>query len=73
MSKFNYDDPVVDSARLANRYRITVEFLVDSESIDDAQGEVKELIDHGIVAVQDEIDGKIYDYDITEAESAEVE
>lgn len=58
--------------RLENRYKVTVEFIVDSDSIDDAQDEVKELIDRGIVAVQDEIDGKIYDYDITEAECAEV-
>lgn len=73
MSKFNCDDPVAGLGRLDNRYRVTVEFLVDTESIDDAQAEVKELIDHGIIAVQDSIDGKVYDYDITDAEPAEVE
>lgn len=60
--------------RLDNRYKITVDIIIDADSIDDAEVQVKELIDHGIVAIQEDLEsGKIYDYDIIESEPAEVE
>lgn len=75
MSKFGFEDPEADLARLDNRYKITVEFTVDAYSIDDAEADVKEIIQEGILALaqNEEDNGTIYDYDIVDSEPAEVE
>lgn len=76
MHKLNLDDHevgLVQPGNIKDRYRITIEVIVEAESIDDAQQEVKDLIEYGILALIDQEEREAIDeWDITEAEPAEV-
>ena len=56
-----------------DRFKITVEFVIAAESIDDAEQIVKECVQYGIVGYVDEQnDNPVEEYDITDAEPAEI-
>ncbi len=55
-----------------DRYRIVVEFIVKSESIDDAEASLKDLIDYGVLSMIDHEDQEIiHSYEIIDADPAE--
>jgi len=60
-------------APLTNKYSITIQFTVEAESADDAEEELKNVIQEGIVTVVDNEDKEpILEYDVTDIEPAEV-
>lgn len=58
--------------RLQSRYKVTADFFVDGDTLEEAEEKVKYLIDKGIISVQEDSD-EIYEYDIVATESAELE
>lgn len=59
----NYTDEEVPA-----RFSITVTFTVQSDSLDNAQEEVKDLIEHGVLALADEEREPVHEWDVIEAE-----
>lgn len=56
-----------------DRFVVTVEVTVNSDSIDDAEEDVKEIIQRGIISMIDEEDREpIREFDITDTNPAEV-
>jgi len=74
--KLLLDDPNVGLVHpdcLEDRYKVVVELTVRAESVDDAQEIVKEIIQYGIIGMIDNDDIEpVEDWDVTEAEPAEV-
>jgi hypothetical protein len=60
--------------QLENRFKVVVEFIIESDSVDDAEVDVNDIIQEGILALvgSDEEREPVYEYDIIEAEPAEV-
>jgi hypothetical protein len=68
-------DPGEDLVQPENRYSITVEFTMVADSIDDAESDISEIIQEGILIILSEDDSKgsqILEYNITNVEPAEV-
>ena len=64
-----------DLVQLENRYTVTVELIVSADSMDDAEADVVEMIQEGILATfneSDDIETKILQYNVTDIEPAEV-
>jgi len=73
MTRSLSDDPEEGLDPPANRFTITVEITVNSDSIDDAEEDVKDIISKGILALIDEEDREpIHVWDITDANPSEV-
>jgi len=67
------DEVEAKSKVLLNRYKITLEVLVKSESIDDAEMELKALVAQGVIAFLDnENKQPIITFDIIDSEPAEL-
>lgn len=74
MSNYDKNTPEEDSVQLENRYTVTVQITVKADSANDAEEEVKNLIQEGIVTLLDNQDRELVcDYDIVESEPAEIE
>jgi hypothetical protein len=51
-----------------NRYRIVVEFVVKADSVDDAEQDVKDIIDYGIIGMVDNEDREpVRSFDVIES------
>jgi hypothetical protein len=76
MRKLNLDDPevgLVQPDKPQDRFKVIVEFTVKSDSADDAQEDVKDIVGYGILGLIDREDREpIDDFDIIEAEPAEI-
>ena len=71
MSKL--DSPEETTAQLENRFKVTVELTVIADCVDDAELEVRDVIQEGILAlISSEEREPIYDYNITDVEPAEL-
>lgn len=83
MKELNFDDDVISLEDVdegdeeeelpTNRYRVTVSFIVKSESVDDAEIDLKALIGQGVIAFLDN-EGKqpLLSFDIDNSEPDEL-
>lgn len=81
MSKWTSDEPELliekeekddDEKEVGDVFKVTVVFTVKAPSADDAESDVKWVIDEGIVKVSDEGHEPIRIYDVTDSEPDEV-
>ena len=73
MRKYDPASLEADSVQLTNRYTVTVQFVINAESSDDAETEVTSLIQEGVISVLDSEDREpLHEYDIINSEPAEV-
>lgn len=75
MSKFLEGDLEVALDQLAqNKYKIIVEFVVSADSVEDAESEVNDIIQEGVLSLvsQDEERQPLYSYDVTDAEPTDL-
>lgn len=68
------EDAAAPEDKYEDRYRVVIEFIVDSESVDDAEATIKDIIDYGILGMLDNEDRKpVASYDVIDADPAELE
>jgi hypothetical protein len=75
MKRYQQDPQEVALDRLENRgkFKITVEFVVWGNDIIDAEEQLKEIVQEGILTLIDNEDREpVYEYDITDIEPAEL-
>jgi hypothetical protein len=75
MSKYRIENLEEDSeALVASKFKVTVEFIVIAESIDDAETEINDVIQEGILALinSDEEREPIEEYDVIDVEPTEL-
>ena len=75
MNRSNTDDLEAGLAQLEprERYKVVVEFIVESDSPDDAEADIHDIIKEGItILIGDQDRDLIHEYDITEIEPAEI-
>jgi hypothetical protein len=73
MSKWKDEETETSLVVPEDRVKVTVSFIVKADSIDDAQAEVKDIIEGGILYLIDEEDREpIEAWDVEDAEPAEL-
>lgn len=67
------DDSDTVAPPVNNRWRVTVEFVVKADCVDDAEQDVKDIIDYGIIGMMDNEEREpIRSFDVTDSDPDEL-
>jgi len=70
----HWEDLLEESSEKETRFKVTVEFYLDSDGHEEAQAKIHELIKEGILALSTDEEKDIeYSYDVTDCEVAELD
>ena len=70
MNKSNLINQEADLVQLENRFKVTVEFIITADDMDEAEYKIKDLIDESILIAED-LNEKELEYDVKEIETTE--
>jgi len=74
MKPSSFDEFEAAQTRIQDRYKVTVEFVVDADCIESAEKNVLDLIQEGILTLVQQYDREpVNDYEFVEIERAEID